>query len=164
MPLRWKLFRIVCILQMLSASVFAIIGLINLFKTGSFSAIITILLFSLIFLQTILAINILNNNYPDSPVTGKQKTNFNRLYLLNFLFLVFLFGFIFSEYRQLHSLSVLIGKSIFELPFEFFIYLITHLIILIFQFIILYGLYQLRRELYFNFMKKQFDFEKDQLR
>ena len=164
MPLRWKLFRIVCILQMLSASVFAIIGLINLFKSGGFSAIITILLFSLIFLQTILAINILNNNYPDTPVTGRQKTNFNRLYLLNFLFLVFLFGFIFSEYRQLHSLSVLIGKSIFELPFEFFIYLITHLIILIFQFIILYGLYQLRRELYFNLMKKQFDFEKDQLR
>lgn len=164
MPLRWKLFRIVCILQMLSASVFAIIGLINLFKSGGFSAIITILLFLLIFLQTILAINILNNNYPDTPVTGRQKTNFNWLYLLNFLFLVFLFGFIFSEYRQLHSLSVLIGKSIFELPFEFFIYLITHLIILIFQFIILYGLYQLRRELYFNFMKKQFDFEKDQLR
>jgi hypothetical protein len=149
---------------MLSASVFAIIGLINLFKSGGFSAIITILLFLLIFLQTILAINILNNNYPDTPVTGRQKTNFNWLYLLNFLFLVFLFGFIFSEYRQLHSLSVLIGKSIFELPFEFFIYLITHLIILIFQFIILYGLYQLRRELYFNFMKKQFDFEKDQLR
>jgi hypothetical protein len=163
MPLRWKLFRIVCILQMLSASVFAIIGLINLFKSGGFTAIITILLFLLIFLQTILAITILNNNFPDVPVMGKQKTNFNRLYLLNFLFLVFLFGIIFAEYRQLSELAELISKPVYKLPFEFFIYLITNVVILIFQFIILYGMYQLRRELYFNFMKKQFDFEKDQL-
>jgi hypothetical protein len=162
MPVRWKLFRIVCILQMLAASVFAIMALIRFFEAGNFSAFIRIVLYLLIFLQTILAVNIINNNYPDTPVTGKQKTNFNRLFLLNFLFLVFLFGIVFSEYRQLNALAQLTGKSILELPFEWFIYLIIHLIVLIFQFIILYGLYQLRRELYFNFMKKEFDFEKNQ--
>jgi hypothetical protein len=162
MPARWKLFRIVCILQMLAASVFAIMALIRFFEAGSFSTFIRILLYLLIFLQTILAVNIINNNYPDTPVTGKQKSNFNRLFLLNFLFLVVLFGIVFAEYRQLNALAQLTGKSIFELPFEWLIYLVVHLIILVFQFIILYGLYQLRRELYFNFMKKEFDFEKNQ--
>lgn len=162
MPLRWKLFRIVCILQMLGSSVFAIMALIYFFESNSFSAFIGIVLFLLIFLQTILAVNIINNNYPDTPVTGKQKTNFNRLFLLNFLFLVFLFGIIFAEYRGLNTTAELIGKSIFDLPFQLFAYLIGSVITLVFQLIILYGLYSLRRELYFNFMKKQFDFEKDQ--
>ena len=162
MPIRWKLFRIVCILQMLSASVFMIMGTIRFFETGGFSAFIRIALFLVIFLQTILAVTILNSNYPDVPVTGKQKTNFNRLFLLNFLFLVFLFGIIFAEYRQLNALAELTGKPVFTLPFELFVYLISSLAILIFQFIILYGLYLLRRELYINFMKREFEFEKNQ--
>ena len=164
MPVRWKLFRIVCILQMLGSSVFAIMTLISFFETSSFSAFIGILLYLLIFLQTILAVNIINNNYPDTPVTGKQKTNFNRLFLLNFLFLVFLFGIIFAEYRALNSIAEFTGKSIFDLPLQLFPNLIGSIVTLIFQLIILYGLYSLRRELYFNFMKKQFDFEKDALK
>jgi hypothetical protein len=162
MPLRWKLFRIVCILQMLLSSLFTIMALIELFENSHFSDFISILLFLLIFLQTILAIHILNSNYPDVPVAGKQKTNFNRLFLLNFLFLVFLFGIIFAEYRNLNTIATFIGKPVFDLPFRLFIYLIGGVITLIFQFIILYGLYELRRELYFNFRKKEFDFEKDQ--
>ncbi len=162
MPIRWKLFRMVCILQMLIASVLAIMSLIWLIKTASFTSFIRILLFLLIFLQTILAVNILNTNYPDTPVTGRQKVSFNRLFLLNFLFLVFLFGIIFAEYRELNALAELIGKPIFQLPFQLLIVLLANFIVLIFQLIILYGLYQLRRELYTNFMRKEFDFEKDQ--
>lgn len=162
MPLSWKLFRVVCILQMLSASSLGILALIRFFDDGSFSAFIRILLFLLIFLLTILAVNILNNNYPDVPVAGKQKTSFNRLFLLNFLFLVFLFSIVFAEYRQLNTLAGLTHKPVLKLPFEMFIAVIISFITLAFQFIILYGLYQLRRELYFNFMKKEFEFEKDQ--
>ena len=162
MPARWKLFRIVCILQMLTASVLMIMALIHFFELACFSAFIATLLFLLIFLETILAVSILNNNYPNVPVTGKQKTNFNRLFLLNFLFLVFLFGIIFAEYRQLNELAKFIDRPLFKLPFEMFISIIVNIAVLVFQFIILYGLYQLRRELYFNFMKREFDFEKDQ--
>jgi len=134
---------------------------INLLESSRISELISVLLFLLIFLQTILALKLLNNNYPDVPVTGKQKTNFNRLFLLNFLFLVFLFGIIFAELRGLNEISTLIGKPILDLPFQFFIYGLSIIVVLIFQLIILYGLYSLRRELYANFMKKEFDFEKD---
>ena len=163
MPIRWKLFRMICILQMLASSILAIMALITMFYNFTFYTFIVVLLFVLIFLLTILAVSILNNNYPDVPISGKQKTNFNRLFLLNFLFLVFLFGIIFGEYRSLDALATFSGTPVFDLPFRLFSYLIGNVLVLIFQFIIFYGLYHLRRELYINFTKRQFDFEKNQL-
>jgi len=163
MPVKWKLFWVICLLQMLAAAFFTIMAVIHFFGEGGFSAFIRILLFLLIFLLAVLGVNILTNNYPDVPVTGRQKTNFNRLFLLNFLFLSFLFGVIFSEYRQLSEITTLTGRAALQLPVEFFIYLIIYLIMLVFQLILLYGLYILRRELYVNFMSKEFEFEKDQL-
>jgi len=160
MPIRWKLFRVICILQMLASSILAIMALISLFNNISIYTFIVVLLFVLIFMLTILAIGILNNNYPDVPVSGKQKTSFNRLFLLNFLFLVFLFGIIIAEYRALDSLATFAGRSVFGLPLKLLSYLMGNVIVLIFQFIIFYGLYHLRRELYINFTRKQFDFEK----
>jgi hypothetical protein len=148
---------------MLASSVLAIMALVSLVERVRFYTFIVVVLFVLIFLLTILAISILNNNYPDVPVSGRQKNNFNRLFLVNFIFLVFLFGIIFAEYRSLSTLAAWTGKSILELPFEFLTYLIGNLVVLIFQFIIFYGLYHLRRELYINFTKKEFDFEKNQL-
>jgi len=148
---------------MLASSVLGIMALVTLFRSVNFYMFIVVLLFVLIFLLTILAINILNNNYPDIPVSGKQKTNFNRLYLLNFIFLIFLFGIIFAEYKFLRDLATLTGKSILELPLNLFISLFGNVVVLIFQFIIFSGLYNLRRELYVNFTKKEFEFEKNQL-
>jgi hypothetical protein len=160
MPLKWKLFRFACLLQMLVACFFTLTALINLIQSGLISAFIRILLFMCIFLLTILAIHLLNNNYPDVPVTGKQKTNFNRLFLINFLFLAFLFGIVFAEYREVQVWADLVDKSFFDLPFEVYIGLFSSAGILILQLTILYGLYNLRRELYSNFMKKEFEFEK----
>lgn len=162
MPIKWKIYRLICIIQMLVASVFSITSLINFFRYGGAGEIMRIVLFVFIFLLTILAVNLVNNNYPDTPVTGRQKTSFNRLFLFNFLFLIFLFGIIFSEYRQLNDLAELFGRPLFKLPFELFMHILVSLVILIFQFIILYGLYELRRELYANFMKKEFEFEQRQ--
>ena len=161
MPARWILFRIVCILQMLGAAVFMIMGMINFFTGMAISGILSIVLFLAIFLLTILAVNILNNNYPNVPVSGRQKTNFNRLFLINFLFLVFLFALIFAEYRGLNEIAKLLNRPLFDLPFNMVVFIIAVTMMLIFQLIILYGLYQLRRELYINFTRKEFDFEKD---
>jgi hypothetical protein len=161
MPVKWKIYRVVCIVQMMAAAIFAIISVINFFQDGGLGELMRILLFVFIFLLTILALNILNNNYPDVPVTGRQKTAFNRLFLLNFLFLTFLFGIVFAEYRELQMLADLISKNIFSLPFEIFLPVLVSLGLLAFQFVILYGLYQLRRELYMNFLKKEFEFEKE---
>lgn len=162
MPIRWRLFWIICLLQMLAASFFTISALIDFFALGSFSAFARILLFLLIVMLSIFAISVLNSNYPDVPVTGRQKTHFNRLFLVNFLFLAFLFAVLFSEYRDLKAISELIDRPFFQLPSKFLAVLFIYGIILLFQLIILYGLYVLRRELYINFASREFDFEKNQ--
>ena len=40
-------------------------------------------------LLCILGINLVNNNYPEEPVEGRQKKVFNRVFLVNFVLLTF---------------------------------------------------------------------------
>lgn len=155
----WKLFRIICILQMIIATLLLLNTFFEFIQSPSFGGIFRMLLFLLIMLLTILAVNMLNKNYPDNPVTGSQKRSFNRLFLLNFLFLAVLFGLVFGETGDVRQLAHITGKPVFQLPFGFFIMMIVYIVMLIFQFIILYGLYVLRRLLYQNFNKRRFEFE-----
>lgn len=159
MPLRWKLFRAICIMQMIAAAFNALDLLFNFLRNTLWSGITGLALFLAMMLLTILAVNLLNN-YPDDPVEGKQKKNFNRLFLINFLFLVFLFGFIIAEFRSLTHLASFTGKKLFDFPFSLFLMLLVYSGMLIFQLILLYGLYKLRLELYSNFMKRKFEFER----
>ena len=158
MSIRWKLFRAICIVQMIAAAVNVLDILFNFFRYASWTGLIGLILFTAILLLTILAVNLLNNNYPDDPVEGRQKKSFNRLFLINFLFLAFLFGFVIAEIRSLNKLIISLGIS--SLPRSIFLMLFVYSAMLILQLIILYGLYKLRLELYSNFMKRKFEFEK----
>jgi hypothetical protein len=145
---------------MLGTIFFAIVSLISLFQQSSIMYFFHCISFSLMAWLSILAINLLNSNYPDRPVAGKLKTVFNWIFLLNFLLLAFLFGLIFSEYRELKVLSRMIGTPVFSLPFNILVVLCFNFVVLVFHCIILIGLYNLRRELYINFFRsKQFEFE-----
>jgi len=159
MPIRWKIFRLICIVQILVASVNLLEALANLFLHLSFVSIVGLVLFVAIMLLCILGINLVNHNYPEEPVQDRQKKAFNRLFLLNFLFLAFLFGFVFREYREIRDFTIMTGKDFPDLPFSLFIMLIVYVWMLIFQLVILYGLYRLRLELFANFMKRKFEFE-----
>jgi hypothetical protein len=134
--------------------------LFNFFRFASWSSLIGFTVFLSILLLTILAVNLLNNNYPDEPVEGRQKKSFNRLFLINFLFLAPLFGFEIAEFRSLSQLANLTSKQLFELPFSIFLMLINYSGVLILQLLILYGLYKLRIELYQNFTRREFEFER----
>jgi hypothetical protein len=118
------------------------------------------LVFLFVILLAIFAINTLNNNYPDKPVEGSQKKTFNRLFLVNFIFLSLLFGFLISEFRLVNRLATITKKSIWELPVQFLLTLFLYTSTIIFQLIILYGLYTLRQVLYTNFRKQKFEFER----
>ena len=159
MSVKWKFFGLICVLQLLATAFFSITSFINLLQLGLFYFLLQTIAFVLMTRLTILALNILNNNYPDVPVGGRQKNIFNWLFLLNFLLLAFLFGLVIAEYKNLKALTNLLDRSIFSLPFKWLLPFFIYSIILVFQFIILYGLYAIRIELYRNFMKKQFEFE-----
>jgi hypothetical protein len=159
MPLRWKIFRAICIVQLLLASLTLLQSLFYLFLYFSFRSIAGLMLFTAIMFLCILGMNLVNNNYPDEPVQGSQKKNFNRLFLLNFLLLSFLFGFIIAEFNALKQFASTVALTFFRLPFGAFVMLTAYLLMLIFQLAILYGLYRLRLELYSNFLNRKFEFE-----
>lgn len=161
MPLRWKIFRTLCIIQLLVASLMALTHIFSFFRFIAFSNIAGLGLFTGILFLCVLGINLLNNNYPDEPVEGTIKKNFNRTFLLNFLLLSVLFGFVVAEYRGLVDIAALFRRDISSLDASFYLMLIAYVITLILQLAILYGLYRLRLELYDNFLKRKFDFEKD---
>ena len=156
----WKLFKFVCFVQMLATVYFTITSLISLFQSGDIYYLFETMAFGLMSALSILALNILSSNYPDKAIVGRQKRIFNWLFLLNFLLIAFLFGLFFAEYGQLKSFSRLFGRSIFILPVRLLLPLIAVVTLLIFQFVILYGLYELRRLLFKNFfVNKKFEFE-----
>ena len=154
-----RFFQIVSFLQMLITAFFCITSFINLFQTGDIYFLFQTSAFVLMSSLAILFLNVVNNNYPDKPITGRQKNVFNWLFLLNFLLIAFLFGLLFAEYRELHSIADLMDHPVFTLSFKLLILLLTYIALLAFQFIILYALYAIRRRLYRNFMNKQFEFE-----
>jgi hypothetical protein len=159
--LNWQFFRIICFLQLLLTAFLAVVAFIGIFKyANSFYFFLTSLAFCFMFWLAVIAIGLLNNNYPDKPVSGGAKTIFNWVFLLNFLLLIFVFGLFFAEISRLKDTGENLNTPIFHLPIRFFIPFTVTSTLLIFHLIILFGLYNLRRMLYFNFIRRKFDFEK----
>jgi hypothetical protein len=159
MPVKWKLFKLVCVLQLAITSFFAVNNLINLFRLNDLYYLLASVFYILVIWLSILGIGILSNNYPDVPVTGSQKRSFNWLFLLNFLLLAFFFAALIAQYYILKDFTNLTRQRLSDLPLRSFIEPVSHLLVLVFQFIILYGLYVLRRNIYTNFTRKKFEFE-----
>jgi len=148
------MLRIICIIQILIAISKCFVSLVGLIG-GQFVFLLQAIAFALIAALPVFTFIISNNNFPDKPIEGKLKKNFNRLFLINVLLTSFLFGFIFKDYKQAMSLSDQVG----HLYFIFFIDLSISIAMLLFHFSILYGLYWLRSHINNNTSSNQFDFE-----
>ena len=148
------ILRIICIIQILIAISKCFVSLVGLIG-GEFIFLLQAIAFALIAALPVFTFIISNNNFPDKPIEGKLKKNFNRLFLINVLLTSFLFGFVFKDYKQAMSLSDQVG----HLYFIFFIDLSISIATLLFHFSILYGLYWLRSHINNNANPRQFDFE-----
>lgn len=148
------MLRIVCVLQILITIFLFFSSLLHLLTNGSFMSLIQVIAFAFIGALPIFTFKVFNNNFPDRPIEGKQKKNFNRLYLINFLLITFLFGFVFRDYRDAVNQSKVLGWWL-----VIFIPFIISCCMLLFHFSILYGLYWLRQHINNNVSDKQFDFE-----
>ena len=152
------MLRIICIIQALIAIALCLISLSGLLAGSGITSLLQAIAFGFIAALAILAFKISNNNYPDKPIEGDQKKYFNRLFLINFLLIAFLFGFVFRDYRdaslQSKAFDLESGPSLI-----FFIPFIMSCCVLLFHFSILYGLYWLRQHINKNASSKQFDFE-----
>src|SRR5262245_8448385 len=124
------MLRIICIIQVLAAIILCFSSLFGLFIGGGIMSLLQSIAFGFIASLPILAFTISNNNYPDKPIEGRQKKYFNRIFLINFLLIAFLFGYIFRDYRDAVFQSGSLGLD--SAPFLLFIPFIISCILLIF--------------------------------
>ena len=152
------MLRIICVIQILIATFLCLSSLIGLLLSGDLILLLSVFAFGFIAVLPIFTFTVFNRNYPDKLIEGKQKKYFNRIFIINFLLIAFLFGFVFSNYQAviLQSTSMNEGSGT---DLVFFIPLFISCCILIFHFSNLYGLYWLRRQINKNDSSKQFDFE-----
>ena len=148
------ILRIICIIQILIAISKCFVSFVGLVG-GEFVFLLQAIAFTLIAALPVFTFIISNNNFPDKPIEGKLKKNFNRLFLINVLLTSLLFGFVFKDYNQAVNLSDKLGRPYPFLFIDFTISIIT----LVFHFAILFGLYWLRSQINNNTSSNQFDFE-----
>jgi len=153
------ILKIICIIQLIIASYQCIFSLIGLLTDRDLIYILQTTAFAFIAALAVFTFNIISVNFPDKAIAGKQKRSFNRIFLVNFLLIGFLFGFIFRDYRQAKATADLASTSVFNLPGLFLFGFVISVIMLVFHFILLFGLFWLRSHINFNANRKQFDFE-----
>jgi cytochrome bd-type quinol oxidase subunit 2 len=149
------ILRIICGIQLLVAVFKSFSSLADLFTEWEFIYLFQAIAFALIAALPVQFFIIVANNYPDKVIEGKRKKNFNRIFLVNFLLLAFLFGFVFKGFTQ----DVEISEKTGLIRPSFLLHFYISIGMLVFQFIILFGLFWLRSHIYHNVMENQFDFE-----
>jgi hypothetical protein len=156
----WKIFRAFCIVQLILVAFKGMLSFSQLLYRGSIliSCIDTVA-YGLVFLFVYHGLSMLNYNYPDTPLTPRQKRMFNILYLINFILIAYLFAQVVNSWwivpivfdpEHLGNRSMLILTAL--LLFSWVIFII-HLIILA-------GMFRLRRFIHENTVStwyEQFD-------
>ncbi len=157
------ILRIVCIVQILIAVFQCLSSFTGLVLNGDFIFLLQSIAFGFIAILPIMTFNISNNYFPDKIIEGTPKKNFNRIFLINFLLISFLFAFVFQDFKDYknavkfsHEFSV---ATKYGRPASHLISFIISGVMLIFHFSILYGHYWMRRYINNNVNQKQFDFE-----
>lgn len=150
--------RIICIIQLILAVFHCFFSLIG-FLSGQFVFLVQAVAFGLIALLPIFTIVLISNNFPDKIIAGNQRKKFNRIFLVNFLLTTFLFGFFFKDLRYAKAMANATSTPLYDLDIFFLGGLFTSFTMLVFHFLILFGLYWLRNHINHNASRKQFDFE-----
>ena len=159
------ILRIICIVQIIAAVYRGFISLIGLIQDGHFIYLLQALAFAIITALPVQVFIIFGNNYPDKRIEGKQKTTYNRLFLINVLLVSFLFGFIFYDYQEVFS-NPAPPYNVFSVGGQYqqvsYFDLILSITMLILHLSILFGLFWLRTTINVNVNTRQFDFETDE--
>ncbi len=149
------ILRIICAIQLVLAIFKCFTSLASLLTDWEVIFLVQALAYAIIAALPVRVFIILSVNFPDKPIVGKQRKSFNRIFLINFLLIAFLFGFIFYEFKKEATIAAQAGL----VHPIFFINVWISILMLAFHFIILYALFWLRSHIYDNAVEKQFDFE-----
>src|SRR5687767_8694990 len=99
----WKIFRFLCIVQLILVAFLGMQSLGTFFSGGGMLlSFININAYALVFWFVYHGLSILNYNYPDTPLSARQKRIFNVLYVINFVLIAFLFAQVVNNWWRVH--------------------------------------------------------------
>jgi hypothetical protein len=160
MPLSWRLFRALCIVQLILIALPLVSHVAKLFSGKNIAAhLISTGCYTLIFIFVYQGVSLMNYNYPDTPLSMAQKRRFNLLYLGNFLLIAFMFSKV-VDYWWIANIIVGGGLIKWNIAFWLLLWFLVAVISFIFHLLFLYGMYSLRKLIYKNTITKwvnQFD-------
>jgi hypothetical protein len=159
----WKIFRVVCIVQLILVAFKGMLAIGALFyKTGFWVNFINAIAYALVFRFVYHGLSMLNYNYPDVPLSDRQKRSFNILYLVNFLLIAFLFAQVVNTWWMtpwIFSKRIINHRLWYTLCIEFLVAWLIFIIHLLF----LGGMFRLRRVIYENTISTWYQqFEKNE--
>jgi hypothetical protein len=160
LPLRWKLFWVLCILQLVMVVYALVSNVVQLFDDrNTWRELVGLASYIFIFIYLCQGLSILNDNYPDTPLSVPQKRRFNILFVLNFLLIAFLFSKVVGAWWVvpfITQVGQLRGSLLVSLLFLIALTAFTF----IFHLLFLYGMYRLRQLIHQNTVTswyRQFD-------
>lgn len=150
LTLRWKLFRLMCIVQLIMVLLCLVLDIAHLFSGGTiWSGLVNVIGYGLVFLFLCQGLTILNDNYPDTPLSLSQKRRFNWLFVVNFLLIAFLFSKVVVVWEILPFLGISdITKS--YIFYNLIFLLMKTVFIFVAHLLFLFGMYRLRQLIYRN--------------
>ena len=154
LPGKWRVFKALSIIQMITVIFMLVISIGGIFYGDNvFWRAFEGLCYGLMLIFMYQGFTILNDNYPDTPLSVSQKRNFNILFLLNFLLIAFLFAKVVVQWRFVRSMIT--GLTL-EARGQFLVFLplILAMLIFILNVVHLAGMYRLRSMIHENNQKK----------
>ncbi len=145
------ILRFICVLQFILAGCMALLSFVDIFEYRGWYGIIRFAAFGFVIWWTVFILQLIQTNYPDEPVAGGRKVTFNWLYLINFFVLPVILGRVISNVTVLYDIQKNYAGAI-----SAYFYGVTAVCVsmAIFQVMILYGTFTLRRKLNDNFARK----------
>jgi hypothetical protein len=146
----WKLFRIICIVQLVLVAFQGMLTISGLFGAKHIiMGLIELIVYTCVFVFVYNGLSMLNYNYPDIPLSPKQKRSFNLLFLFNFLFIAFLFARVVNTWDIFFILFEADNLTI-KNWFITIVYYISPWFVFIIHLIFLAGMFKLRRLIHQN--------------
>lgn len=154
MPLRWKIFKALAILQLIFVTFKLFTSFAALFfGDGVLLTILDIVIYGSMLAFVTLGFTVVNYNFPETPLSNKRKRWFNYLFLLNFLLIAVLFAKSISEWEFFNLLfdDEFVTTAITGASKIYYYFLMFHNnLIFLLHLYFLYCMYRLRKEIYSN--------------
>ena len=152
MPIRWKIFKAIAVLQLIFVTFKAFTAFAGLFfEGGVFYSILDILTYGLMLAFVTLGFSVVNYNFPETPLSVSRKRWFNYLFLLNFLLVAVLFAKTINEWTIVRMFDAREFVRVSGTSKIYYYFLLLHnTLIFVLHLYFLFSMYKLRKEIYSN--------------